>query len=278
MGTARARQSAGDWKIFNVADTNDDGLADLHWISLSTNQMAVWLMHGAHVLAPGRAIPGPPGTGWTAVTTADFNRDGFNDVIWTNTERDTAAVWLLSGTHLLAPGPEIAGPPGHGWVVGNAGDTNGDGMGDAVWYDSTTSRAAVWLMNGARLLAPGPPIPAPPGTGWQLTNVADANGDNLADIFWSNPDTNTMAVWLLNGAQLLAPGPEIPGPPGEGWIAITAADFNRDGMSDMILDEPPQRHHGRVADERRAAARARAGDPGATRRGLGHRICRRHQR
>ncbi|APR82578.1 Hypothetical protein A7982_07927 [Minicystis rosea] len=45
-----------------------------------------------------------PSKGWTAVTTTDFNRDGLNDMIWTNAERVTGAVWLLNGTQLLAPG------------------------------------------------------------------------------------------------------------------------------------------------------------------------------
>ena len=231
---ATQRESVASWKIFNVADTNGDGLGDVLWASSSANRLAVWLMNGAHVLAPGRAIPGPPGDGWTAVTAADFNHDGLNDVIWTNADRGTMAVWLMNGAHVLAPGPEIPGPPGGGWVVGNAGDTNGDGLADAVWYNATTNWFAVWLMNGAHVLAPGPEIPGPPGDGWVMANVADTNYDGLADIIWSNPITKTMAVWLMDGVHVLARGPEIPGPSGEGWTAVTTADFNHDGMSDVI--------------------------------------------
>jgi hypothetical protein len=29
---------------------------------------------------------------------------------------------------------------------------------------------------------------------------------------WSNPKTDHMAVWLMDGARLLAPGPVIAGP------------------------------------------------------------------
>ncbi|APR79928.1 Hypothetical protein A7982_05275 [Minicystis rosea] len=233
-GTAGQPESINDWKLFNVGDVNDDNLADVHWWSRSRNQLALWLMNGTHVLAPGRPIPGPPGEGWIAVSSADFNRDGFSDVIWTNEKRGSAAIWLLRGARLLAPGPEIPGPPGEGWLVGNANDTNGDGLGDIVWHNAQKQRAAVWLMNGARLLARGPELPAPPGTGWLETNVADTNGDGLSDVLWETPDSNTLQVWLMNGAHILAAGPSIPGPPGEGWTAITSADFNRDGMSDVI--------------------------------------------
>lgn len=233
-GTATQRASVNDWRLFNVADVNDDNLADVHWFSPSRNQLALWLMQGAHVLAPGRPIPGPPGGGWVAVTSTDFNRDGLSDVIWTNAGRGTAAIWLLNGVRLLAPGPEIQGPLGKGWVVGSAGDTNGDGMGDIVWHNATTQQAAVWLMNGARVLAPGPLLSAPPGVGWQEINVADFNRDGLSDVLWETPHSNTLQVWLMDGAHILARGPDVPGPPGTGWTAITSADFNRDGMSDVI--------------------------------------------
>jgi hypothetical protein len=229
---AMQREAVTDWRIFNSADANGDGLSDLFWSSPSANLLSVWLMNGAHVLAPGRPIPGPPGEGWTAVNAGDFNRDGMSDVVWTNAARGTMAVWLLNGAELLAPGPEIAGP-GRGWAVVNSGDTNGDGMADAIWYDASANRFSVWLMNGVHVLAPGPEIPGPPGEGWVVTNLADANGDGLADIYWTNPTTNQMSVWLLNGAHVLAPGPVIPGP-GAGWTGVTSADFNRDGLNDLI--------------------------------------------
>lgn len=230
-----AQDGAGaSLRLFNVADTNSDHLSDTLWVGTSPNRLVVCLMRGTRVIACGPDIAGPPGEGWDTATAADFNRDGYNDVIWTNARRGTMAVWLLRGAQLLAAGPEIPGPPGEGWSVANASDTNYDGMADAVWYNATTNRTAVFLMNGTQLLAPGPEMPGPPGDGWHVTNVADTNADGRADIIWDNPKTNVTAVWLLDGTRLLAAGDEIPGPPGEGWTAVTAADFNRDGYSDVI--------------------------------------------
>jgi hypothetical protein len=73
------------------------------------------------------------------------------------------AVWLMDGAQLLAPGPDIAGPAGDGWIAINAADANLDGMGDAMWCNPRTDQMAVWLMDGAHLLAPGPVIPGPGG-------------------------------------------------------------------------------------------------------------------
>jgi hypothetical protein len=227
-------QIATDWKIFNVAETNDDAMSDLLWVDEATDRITVTLMRGTHVLATGSPIGTLSDGCCEAVTAADFNHDGYSDVVWTNPRNGTMHVWLLRGTQLLAAGPDIPGPPGAGWVVGNAADTNGDGLADAVWYNATTNRVAVYLMNGTKLLAAGPEMPGPPGEGWRVTNVSDTNDDAFADIVWDNPKRNTMAVWLMDGTRVLAAGPEIPGPPGEGWSAVTAADFNHDGYSDVI--------------------------------------------
>lgn len=231
--SAQAEVDPG-WKIFNVADTNADNMSDLLWTNSSTDRLAITLMRGSRILAPGPEIACHLGSGWAGVTGADFNHDGFNDVIWTNGQRGTMIVWLLRGTQLLAAGPEIHGPPGEGWIVGNAADTNGDGMADAVWYNATKNRVAVFLMDGVHLLAAGPEMPGPPGEGWHVTNVSETNDDSCADIIWDNPKTNMMTVWLMDGTRVVAQGPQIPGPPGEGWAAVTAADFNRDGYSDVI--------------------------------------------
>lgn len=117
---------------------------------------------------------------------------------------------------------------GADWSI-RTGDFNGDGMFDVLWVNSVNNSIAVWLMDGTRLLAPGPEIPGPIGGGWTASLPADFNGDGMSDVLWFNPVTNSIAVWLMNGTRLLAPGPELPGPIGNGWTALPD-DFNGDGM------------------------------------------------
>lgn len=223
-----------DWQLFNIADTNGDGLGDLFWFSPSAGVLEVWLMNGAHVLAPGPPIPGPPGDGWKPVTAVDFNGDGLSDLVWTNPDHGTMAVWLMNGAQLLAPGPVLAGPPGEGWAVTAAGDTNGDGLADVVWHDDETDAITVWLMNGAQALARGPEIPGPTDPGHVLDDLADINGDGLSDIVWSHPGNNTLEAWLMNGAELLARRSDIPGPPGGNWTDVAVTDVNGDVLADVV--------------------------------------------
>ena len=110
LGVAKERLTGGDWKIVRSGDFNFDGMADVLWNDPVKNRMAIWLMSGTHLLLPGPVIPGPIGAGWGVAFAADFNFDGRADAIWQNTLTNRMAVWLMNGTHLLSPGPEIPGP------------------------------------------------------------------------------------------------------------------------------------------------------------------------
>ena len=234
LGATQQSDTYAGWKVIGSGDFNLDGQADVLWNEPTKNATAVWLMHGTHLLAAGPVIPGPAGEGWSPLTPAELNFDGMNDVPWSNSGTGTMAVSLMTGTHLLAPGPVIPGPIGAGWSAVTAADFNFDGAADMLWYNTAGHAMAVWLMSGTHLFVPGPTLPTPAGDGWVVTTAADFNLDGQADVLWNNPVTNTVAVWLMRGTHLLAAGPEIPGPSGPGWTAITAADFNFDGMNDVI--------------------------------------------
>src|SRR5262249_34737351 len=139
------------------------------------------------------------------------NFDGMADIAWFNATTNRFAVWLMNGVEVLAKGPEIQGP-GEGWHLASGGDYNFDGMSDVVWLNAGTGRCAVWLMNGVEVLAKGPEIQGPQGIGWTLANGFDMNGDRRADALWVKVGSSRMAIWLMNGTELLEPGLELQGP------------------------------------------------------------------
>ena len=137
-------------------------------------------------------------------------------------------------------GPQpLLGPAEAGFRLPPSGDFNQDGMQDVLWRDHTANRIAVTLMSGTRPLEHGPWIPGPPGADWVVLNAAgDFNADGMADVLWYDPTTNRMAVWLMRGTAPFERGPEIPGPPGDGWTCAPALDFNDDGMADVLWYNP----------------------------------------
>ncbi len=136
-------------------------MSGIFWINAASNRTAIWLMRGTGVIATGPEIPGPPGAGWIIAAAGDFNFDQVSDALWFNTRTRRMTVSLMFGTGLLSQGPEIPAPPGPDWIVGSAGDVDGDGMSDTIWLNSNPPRLSVWLMNGTLPVIRGPEIPGP---------------------------------------------------------------------------------------------------------------------
>lgn len=127
---------------------------------------------------------------------------------------------------------------GYGWKAVQVLDVNADGMGDVFWHHPERGLAATWLMEGNRLLAPGPILPCPLGGGWVAT-AGDFNGDGLADVLWNDVAHGRIAVELMEGGRPRALGPVIPGPGGGGWRTLPV-DVNRDGLADVIWGHAEQ--------------------------------------
>jgi hypothetical protein len=179
----------------------------LAWMRLTTGCVG----DGDGATSVGTAVEREDSDGWKIIAVGDFNRDGLGDMLWSDPGTNQIAVSLMDGARLLARGPGIAGPSGDGWVAVTGADFNADGMCDVIWFNARTNRMAVWLMNGAQVLAAGPEIPGPSGQGWTAVNAVDTNLDGMADVVWQSA-AGQMAIWLMNGTRLLATGPSIPGP------------------------------------------------------------------
>src|SRR6185437_15754233 len=186
-------------------------------------------------------VPIPLGArldGWRLPSSADYDGDGLQDILWRNQVSNTWSVWLMRGTSVREQGPTFPGPPGRNWSLLTGGsDRNFDGMADLLWADPVGNRMTVWLVRGTELFERGPVIEGPPGDGWLCVAARDFDGDGMPDVLWYNPVTNLMTVWLMRGTEPVERGPEIPGP-GAGWFAIFGSDFDRDGLADVFWYNP----------------------------------------
>ena len=132
-----------------------------------------------------------PGANWNAISSGDFNSDGYSDILWQNSTTGALDVSLING----ATGtPTAVGNPGLNFTAVGTGDFNNDGNSDILLRNNTTGDAQIWLMNGTSQV--GSPInvtgPGTTGAGWALVGAEDINKDGFSDLLWQNTTSGSV--------------------------------------------------------------------------------------
>ena len=103
---------------------------------------------------------------------------------------------------------------------------------DGILFWSTDGQAAIWGMDGTKVVAGGAVSPNP-GPSWYTVGTGDFNDDGLPDILWQNASTGQASIWEMNGNKLIGGG-AVSRNPGPSWDAVGTGDFNDDGHSDIL--------------------------------------------
>jgi autotransporter-associated beta strand protein len=124
---------------------------------------------------------------------------------------------------------------------GRAGDFNGDGIMDLLWWDPDTGRLTVWLMNGGEVQSAVTYGQGLDVSQWLLINTGDFNGNGIWDLLWWNPATGE----VMAGLEPFSPRPQprsstqeasasiIGNISGNAEISYTG-DLNGDGITDIL--------------------------------------------
>ena len=147
---------------------------------------------------------------------ANFNHDGFSDILWHNTSTGLVSSWTTNSGFL------VFGTEGGGWSVIGTGDFDGDGQADALWHNTSTGLVASWTSGGGFMTF------GVEGGGWYVSGTGDFDGDHKTDVLWHNTSTGLVASWT-SSAGFTTYGTE-----GGGWAVIAAADFDGDGKTDLL--------------------------------------------
>ncbi|MCP3445772.1 FG-GAP-like repeat-containing protein [Bradyrhizobium sp. CCGUVB14] len=218
-----------------TGDFNGDGKADLLFINDTSHAVTMWEMNGTQVATNATVGTINAAAGWQFEGTGDFNGDGKTDLLLFNDNSDGVAIWEMNGTQVMA-NPQIGVINGAaGWHFADTGDFNGDGKTDLLLLNSTTHGVAVWEMNGSQVMANPQIGTINAAAGWQFEGTGDFNGDGKTDLLLVNSTTNGVAVWEMNGTQVMA-NPQIGTiNAAAGWHFADTGDFNGDGKTDLLL-------------------------------------------
>jgi hypothetical protein len=135
------------WQIVGVGDFNRDGRDDILWRS-NDGIITNWL---------GNANGGFTGNianaenrvdaAWQVAGIGDFNGDGYDDVLWRNTQSGDVTDWLAYNNGSFAGNTQYAYNNANlAWQIVEVGDYNGDGRDDILWR-SSDGTITNWLAN-----------------------------------------------------------------------------------------------------------------------------------
>jgi FG-GAP-like repeat len=171
---------------------------------------------------------------------ADFNKDGFPDIVTTNLDDDTVTILLGDGKGSFHEAPGSPFPAGaKPWQVA-VGDFNRDGNADLaiIPYERDVANAeqvalTVLLGDGKggfdrshsqTMSLEG--CHGPNGLG-----AGDVNGDGFPDIVVHCAESQSLAIFLGSAAQHFTRVSEAAV---SGWGDVTVADLNGDGKADFV--------------------------------------------
>lgn len=216
-----------EWDLTHFV-SNGWGNGDLAaWKHRTSGEVRLWRVTDGVSSPEAFALP-DAGSGWKIAAFADVDSDLDNDAIWVS-EDGTVAVWTLDADKVSAQSTIGSAP---GWDLIATGDYNADGRSDLFWRKRGSESAAVWLLDGAKLVDTRTMADA--GAEWTVLASAQFDATPGADLLWSGPE-NALVLWSGADPQASA---RLARTSVEGWNLIAAADMNADGVNDLLWQNP----------------------------------------
>lgn len=217
------------------------GFHDLFVTDPVANTVQVLLSNGDDTFKAGTGSPIPVGPQPSAIVTGDFNGDGNQDFVVTNFADNTFSLFLGNGdgTFNQATGSPLALPSAvAGPIAMTASDFNSDGNLDLAIVNQTTRDVSILLGNGNGTFTQATGSPLATGQLPVAIATGDLNNDSHADLVVVNQTDNSLSVLLGNGDGTFTAAINSPLATGQAPTAVTIADFNADGNSDIAATDP----------------------------------------
>lgn len=209
----------------HAGDVDRDGAPDITAINELSSDLRTFRSDGCATFGPMRRVL--DGQNWPSPhESADFNRDGWLDLVTGDYVFGNVSVFLNDGTGNYLPPISL---PGGNYVrsVG-AADLNGDGYADVVAGNG--GNALVWVNNGAGGFLPAVSYTGP--NGCAELNLVDADEDGHIDIVCCNLVPGQTWVLIGNGDGTFTANTTL-ATIGAAPFASAAGDLNGDGHVDL---------------------------------------------
>jgi hypothetical protein len=221
-----------------IADFNHDGMLDVVTADYHGNSVSVLLGNGTGNLAAKASYATLPEADTSNLAVADLNGDGNLDVIATNPQKASMSVFLGHADGTLDPAIDVPlGVDSNFHPFSPAiGDFDGNGTADVAVGDIITGPIIVKLGNGDGTFGEDEFQYQPGGLGPNVLLAVDVNHDNVLDLVSANRGGISVSVLIGRLDHSGAFRKAIVSPTGAtaGPYALAVADFNRDGVLDVV--------------------------------------------
>ena len=205
-----------------------NGVIDLVNITANNSQIGATSLSGTgfQFTAP---TSNNTGTQPTSVTVADFNGDGFPDLVTADTSDDTVSVLLGNGDGSFRPALRFQ--TGRSPESVCVSDFNGDGILDLAVANTQDSTVSILLGNGDGTFQAQSTLAS--GNAPVSIVVGDFNADGIADLAIADTNDADVSVMLGNGDGTFQT--RLTFAAGSNPQHLVAADLNRDGVVDLAV-------------------------------------------
>lgn len=223
-----------NWVIKATGDYNGDGKSDLLLRNSSNGKVHIYLMDGATQLS-GDGSPGgvAPSANYIIAGTGDFDGDGKDDILWRNTVSGTVYIWFIDGSAMASPAAYVTTESNLSWTIVGTDDFNGDSKDDILWYNTSSNKLYIYLMDGATILGDSGSPGAISDSNYAIVSTGDFDGDGNADILWMNKILGQVYIWPMDGA-VADPAEYIATVSDPDQLLLTTADPNNNSKSDIF--------------------------------------------
>lgn len=224
-----------------TGDFNGDGNLDLVTDSWGENRLEILFGDGkGGFTTPGSyvAVGKHP---YQRIRVADLNGDGKADIVSPNLEGDNVTILLSDGKGGFRQPPGSPFPCGDSPFNVAIGDVNGDGIPDLAIVNSASSTSDRTGREGLTILIgdgrggftkmAGSPFETPKRP--NMVAIGDLNGDGVGDIVVSNPDSDSITIFMMSRKGTVASRETLSVPGHPKGLAIR--DLNGDGKGDIVV-------------------------------------------
>jgi len=215
-------------------DFNGDGLADILWRNNATGNVQAWSLNASGTYIGGTFIAASSDLNNDAVGVADFNNDGFNDILWRNKPTGRLFTWNLNAAGATLSQFEIAATSSLAWDVSGVGDFNNDGNADILWRRKSDGNLQSWNLSAAGTVIGGTIIAATSDLNLDVAAVGDLDRDGYGDLLMRHKTTGAVSAWMTGPAGGVARTVSLAGTSDLGLDIASLADYNKDGWLDVL--------------------------------------------